>query len=230
MKSMFAPSLAAALILLPAGVHASESEPRNAVRIGYADMQFNTDSADMTGMPGTTPDHVKSVVRDSSTLALVYERHLSGPWSMVLQAGAPPVIDFDGAGVAAPLGKVGSARAWFPALLLAYNFEVLGVAPYVALGVNYTWFSEEKMTRAYTTAFGGTSSSSRLDDSWGAVAKVGVDIPLAEHWSVGFAYTRYWIDTTATIKTQTPGLGEVKRKIDIEANPDVYSFTVGYRF
>ncbi|MDR0277828.1 MAG: outer membrane beta-barrel protein [Paucimonas sp.] len=230
MKSMFAPALAASLILLPTCASASQSEPRNAVRIGYADIQFNTDSADMTGPPGTTPDHIRSVVRDSGTLALVYERNLAGPWSLVFQVGAPPVIDFDGAGAAAPLGKVGSARAWFPAMLLAYNFEVLGVAPYVALGVNYTWFSEEKMTHAYTTAFGGTSSTSRLDDSWGAVAKVGVDIPVAEHWSVGFAYTRYWIDTTASIKTQTPGLGAVKRKIDIEADPDVYSLTVGYRF
>lgn len=230
MKSMFAPTLAAFFVLSPVCVHADEQEPRNAVRIGYADLQFNTDSADMSGMPGTTPAHVQAVVRDSSTLALVYERRLGGPWSLVFQAGSPPVIAFDGAGVAAPLGKVGSARAWFPAMLLAYNFDVLGMSPYVALGVNYTWFSEEKMTRAYDAAFAGTSSTSRLDDSLGAVAKIGVDIPLAEHWSVGFAYTRYWIDTTATIKTRTPGVGEVKRKIDIEADPDVYSFTVGYHF
>lgn len=230
MKPMLTPVLAACIVLMPTYSQASDQEPRNTVRIGYADIQFNTDSADMTGMPGTTPANVQSEIRDSSTLALVYERRLDGPWSLVLQAGSPPVIDFDGSGVAAPLGKVGSARAWFPAVLLAYNFEVLGLGPYLALGVNYTWFSEEKITTAYNTAFGGTSSTSKLDDSFGGVAKIGVDIPLADNWSAGFAYTRYWIDTTATIKTQTPGIGEVKRKIDIEADPDVYSFTVGYSF
>ncbi|TFY85106.1 OmpW family protein [Pseudomonas kairouanensis] len=230
MKPMFAPMLAACVVLLPAYSQADESEPRNSVRIGYADIQFNTDSADMTGPPGTTPDHVKAVIRDSETLALVYERKLQGPWSLVFQVGAPPVIHFDGAGSAASLGKVGSAHAWFPAVLLAYNFKVFGLEPYVAVGANYTWFSEGKMTSAYTRAFGGTSSRSSLDDSFGAVAKVGVDIPVADHWSIGLAYTRYWIDSTATIKTQTPGVGEIKRKIDIEANPDVYSFTVGYRF
>ncbi|BBH46545.1 OmpW/AlkL family protein [Pseudomonas sp. KU43P] len=229
MRRLFAPALAMFLPLTPLPVLAGDA-PLNIVRIGYADIQFNTDSGDMTGMPGTTPEHVQATVRDTGTLALIYERRLGGPWSLVLQTGAPPVIDFDGAGTAQPLGKVGSARAWFPAVLIAYNFELFGVQPYVALGVNYTWFSEEKMTAAYNTAFGGTSSTSRLDDSFGAVAKVGVEIPLADNWSAGFSYSRYWIDTTATIKTQTPGLGEVKRKIDVEADPDVYSFTVGYRF
>ncbi|MBM3106277.1 OmpW family protein [Pseudomonas sp. V1] len=229
MRRMLAPTLAAGTLLISLPSLASD-EPLNSVRIGYADIQFNTHSSAMTGMPGTTPANVQATVRDSGTLALIYERRLGGPWSLVIQTGAPPVIDFDGAGSAAPLGKVGSARAWFPAVLLAYNFNVLGVEPYVALGVNYTWFSEEKMTAAYNTAFGGTSSTSKMDDSWGAVAKVGVEIPLTGHWSAGFSYARYWLDTTATIKTQTPGLGQVKRKIDVEADPDVYSFTVGYRF
>ena len=230
MKPTFAFVLAACSVLMPAYSQAGDLQPRNAVRIGYADIQFNTDSADMTGMPGTTPANVQAVIRDSQTLALVYERRLAGPWSLVFQVGSPPVIDFDGAGVAAPLGKVGSARAWFPAILRAYNFDVYGLQPYVAAGVNYTWFSEENITASYNAAFGGTSSTSRLDDSWGGVAKIGVDIPLAGNWSVGLAWTRYWIDTTATIKTRTPGLGEIKRKIDIEADPDVYSFTLGYRF
>ncbi|MNJ26265.1 outer membrane protein W [compost metagenome] len=229
MRRMLAPALAACLPLIPITSLASDA-PRNILRIGYADIQFNTDSADMTGMPGTTPANVQAEVRDSSTLALVYERKLGGPWSLLMQAGAPPVIDFDGAGSAAPLGKVGSARAWFPAVLLAYNFDVLGMQPYVALGVNYTWFSEEKMTAAYNTAFGGTSSTSKMDDSLGAVAKVGVEVPLIGNWSAGFSYARYWIDTTATIKTQTPGVGQVKRKIDVEADPDVYSLTIGYHF
>ncbi|MFJ4065932.1 OmpW family protein [Pseudomonas sp. NPDC089996] len=229
MRRLFAPALATLLPLTALPVFASDA-PLNTVRIGYADIQFNTDSGDMTSMPGMTPEHVQATVRDTGTLALIYERRLAGPWSLVLQTGAPPVISFDGAGAAQPLGKVGSARAWFPAVLIAYNFEVFGVQPYIALGVNYTWFSEEKMTAAYNTAFGGTSSTSRLDDSFGAVAKVGVEIPLTDNWSAGFSYSRYWIDTTATIKTQTPGVGEVKRKIDVEADPDVYSFTVGYHF
>ena len=229
MRRLFTPVLAGCLPLLPLPVLAGEA-PLNIVRIGYADIQFNTDSGDMSGMPGTTPANIQATVRDSSTLALIYERSLGGPWSLVLQSGAPPVIDFDGAGTAAPLGKVGSARAWFPAMLIAYNFQVSGVQPYVALGVNYTWFSDEKMTTAFNSAFGGTSSTSSLADSFGAVAKVGVEIPLVERWSAGFSYSRYWIDTTATIKTQTPGVGEVKRKIDVEADPDVYSFTLGYRF
>lgn len=209
---------------------ARDEEPRNIFSVGYADIQFNTNSGEMTGPTGTTPAGVKAVVRDSSTLALVYERRLSGPWSLVFQAGAPPTIHFDGAGTASSLGRVGSAQAWFPALLLAYNFDFYGLKPYVALGANYTWFSDEKMTGAYNTAFAGTSSKVKMDDSIGAVAKVGVEIPLNNEWVAGLSYSRYWIDTTARITTNTPGLGQVKRKVDVDADPDVFSFTVGYRF
>ena len=51
-----------------------------------------------------------------------------------------------------------------------------------------------------------------------------------QNWFVDFSYSRYWIKTTATIDTDTPGVGNVQRKIKVRADPDVLSLTVGYRF
>jgi outer membrane protein len=210
---------------------AQTEEAANTIKIGYAAILFNADSGELTGPTGTTPPGVTAGVKDTRTMALIYQRRMSGPWSLLLQAGTPPIVKFDGAGTAAALGRVGAARAWFPAVLAAYSIGGLaGFEPYVAAGLNYTWFTDRHVTAAYTAAFGGTASTAKLKDSLGPVVKVGVEVPLARSWVLDLAYARYWIKTTATLATDTPGVGLIERRIDIKANPDVFALTVGYRF
>jgi outer membrane protein len=60
--------------------------------------------------------------------------------------------------------------------------------------------------------------------------KVGASIPFAGHWTADFSYSRYWIDSTATVNTDTPGFGVISRKIDLTADPDVFGLAVGYSF
>lgn len=223
-------ALAVALPFVGFQVQAASNDARHLVRIGYADIQFNVESGALTGPTGTTPPDVLVAVDDVSTLALVYEYRLSGPWSLVAQAGTPPTIDMYGDGAATPLGKVGSAKAWFPAVLVAYNFDFQWVEPYVAAGVNYTWFTDEKVTSSYNQAFGGTDSQVELDDSFGGVVKLGAEFPVAEDWTVGLSYSRYWISTTAEVTTATPGVGDIQRSIEVDADPDVYAMTFGYKF
>lgn len=213
------------------GAHAQSEGAANTLKIGYADITFNPNSGDLAGPPGSTPPGVQTDLRNTRTLALIYERQISGPWSVVLQAGTPPVIKFDGAGTGAPLGSVGTARAWFPAVLATYTFTDLpGIRPYLGAGVNYTFFTDRKVSAAYTSAFGGTSSSSKLKDSWGPVVKLGAEFPIAKNWVLDVAYSRYWIKTTATLTTTTPGVGDIARKIDVKVDPGVFSLMVGYRF
>lgn len=228
-KPAFTVALAAALACAAAGVHAEETD--NIIKIGYAHIGFNTKSGDLTGPAGTTPPGVQADLENASSLALVYSRRISGPWSVVLQAGTPPVVRMMGAGAAAPLGQVGVARAWFPAVIANYTFEAPGgLKPYVGLGINYTFYTDGRVEPAYTAAFGGTSSTSKLDSSWGHVVKLGVGIPVGGNWLVDLAYSRYGIRTTATITTATPGVGDIARKIDVRADPDVFGLLLGYRF
>jgi outer membrane protein len=220
-----------ALTIGHAHTFAQADEARNTIKIGYAPILYNTDSGELTGPTGTTPPGVTADLKDTRTLALIYQRRISGPWSVLVQGGTPPIVKFDGAGSAAAVGRVGTARAWFPAVLAAYSFGGLaGFEPYVGAGLNYTWFTDRHVTAAYTAAFGGTSSTAKLKDSLGPVVKLGVEIPLARSWVLDLAYARYWIKTTATIATDTPGVGLVERRIAIKANPDVFALTVGYRF
>lgn len=219
------------LAICSASAFAQSDEAPNTIKVGYADITFNTKSGDLAGPPGMTPAGIQAGLRDAHTMALVYERHISGPWSVVLQAGAPPTVTIDGAGTGAALGSIGSAKAWFPALLATYTFSGLpGVRPYVGAGVNYAFYTDKQVTPAYTAAFGGTSSTSTLKNSWGPVIKIGAEFPLGKNWLIDVGYTRYWIKTTATITTATPGLGDVARTVNVKANPHAIGVAVGYRF
>lgn len=221
--------LAVALACAAAGAHAADAA--NTFELGYAHIGFNTKSGDLTGPVGTTPPGVQADVKDAQSLAFVYERRLSGPWSVVVQAGTPPVVKILGAGNAAALGQVGTARAWFPAVLASYTFDGPGgTKPYVGAGVNYTFFTDRRVETAYTAAFGGTASSAKLDSSWGHVLKVGVGIPLGGNWILDATYSRYGIRTKATITTTTPGVGDIARTMNVRVDPDIFGILLGYRF
>lgn len=232
-KTTYAFAFAAGLTLAfgSIGAYAQSEDAANTLKIGYAGITFNTKSGHLIGPPGTTPPGIQADLRDARTLALIYERRISGPWSVVVQAGTPPVVKVDGAGTGAPLGSVETAKAWFPAVLATYTFAGLpGIRPYVGAGVNYAFFTDPQVSAAYTGAFGGTSSSSTLKNSWGPVVKLGAEFPIAKNWVLDVGYSRYWIKTTATITTTTPGVGDIARTINVKVDPGAFGLLVGYRF
>ncbi|ABE47334.1 OmpW/AlkL family protein [Polaromonas sp. JS666] len=210
---------------------AQSDDTKNTVKIGYAALNFNASSGELTGPPGTTPAGATTGINNAQTAGLIYERKVSGPWSFVGQIGYPLTIQFKGAGTAAALGQVGSAKAWFPSALVTYSFAgPQTLRPYVGAGANYAFFTQPQAGPAYNGAFGGTSSTVGLKSSLGAVAKLGMEIPLSNTWVVDIAYSRYWIKTTATIVTATPNVGNIERKVDIKTTPEVFGVFLGYRF
>lgn len=182
-KTTYAFAFAAGLTLAfgSIGAYAQSEDAANTLKIGYAGITFNTKSGHLIGPPGTTPPGIQTDLRDARTFALIYERRISGPWSVVVQAATPPVVKVDGAGTGAPLGSVETTKAWFPAVLATYTFAGLpGIRPYVGAGVNYAFFTDPQVSAAYTGAFGGTSSSSTLKNSWGARGEARRGIPYRE--------------------------------------------------
>lgn len=105
--------------------------------------------------------------------------------------------------------------SWFPLAGQGLAFK-----PYVGVGVNYTTFWDEKLS---ATGKSATSKSNlSLDDSFGAAAQVGVDVPLDESWSVGAA--AYYADIETDAELDGNGIGTV------EIDPMVYRLHVGYSF
>lgn len=230
-RTRYAFAAGLSIALSCAGTSAQADDADNTLKIGYASIGFNTKSGDLSGPPGTTPPGIQADLKDAQTLALIYERRISGPWSVVVQMGTPPVLKIDGAGTGASIGEVGTTRAWFPAVLAKYTFTGLsGFQPYVGAGVNYAFFTDKHVSAAYTGAFSGTSSSSKVESSWGPVVKLGVEFPIAKNWVIDMGYSRYWIKTTSTITTATPGVGDIARTINVKADPGAFGLVVGYRF
>lgn len=225
-------TVAAGLSIVFAGAGVQAEELANTVKIGYAVANFNTRSGDLSGP--FTPPGIKAKLEDVDLLALSYERRLSDQWSVMFQGATPPRAHLIAAGTAAGLGQVASAKIWVPAVIATYSFTNLsGFRPYVGAGVNYTRFTDEQATYAYTNTVGGSSTSVNGKSSWGPVARLGLEYPISKNWVVDFSYLRYWIKTTVSFTTVTPTPGgnvNVVRTVDAKVNPDVFTLGVGYRF
>lgn len=214
---------------LPLAAHADD--PDNIFRIGYARVGFNLQSSDLTGPPGTTPAGLRINVKDLDVLALSYERRLSPNWGIQFQGGIPPTLTTVGTGAAASVGTVAKARIWFPTVMAKYTFtNVPTVKPYVGFGVTYTFFTDEEVSAGYTAALQGSSSSMKLEDSWSPYVRLGVEYPIDKSWIVNVEYSTFQIKSTATVVTQTPGLGPISRRVDIKDTPQIFGVTIGYRF
>lgn len=224
--------VAAGLSVLLAGAGVQAEELANTVKVGYARAHFNTKSGDLSGP--FTPPGIKATVEDVDLMALSYERRLSDQWSIMLQGAVPPRAHLTAAGTAAGLGRVASVKIWVPAVMATYSFtNPSGVRPYVGAGVNYTRFTDEQATSAYTSAVQGSSTSVKAKSSWGPVVRLGLEYPITPNWVVDFSYLRFWIKTTASFSTVTPtpqGNVNLVRSVDAKINPDVLTLGVGYRF
>ncbi|MEJ2534049.1 MAG: OmpW family outer membrane protein [Gammaproteobacteria bacterium] len=113
--------------------------------------------------------------------------------------------------------KVASTKHLPPTVSLQYHFLPQSVfQPYVGVGVNYTYFFDEKTSGALE----GTKLS--LSDSWGFAGQVGFDFMLNEKWFLNVDARYIQIDTDA--KLDGAPLGKVT------IDPWVYGAHVGFRF
>ncbi|HSV54325.1 MAG TPA: OmpW family outer membrane protein [Burkholderiaceae bacterium] len=228
------PPLTAALcgmMALLASPGARAADTPYSIAIGYARAHFNVKSGELGGPAGTTPPGVTVGVDDVNALGFEATVQLGDGWAASLAGGLPPVVHLRAKGAGSALGRVGSARAWFPAALVSYTFNRSGsVRPFVAAGLNYTAFTSTEVLGNYTAAFQGTHSVVRPKSSFGPVIKLGVEVPLGERMMLLAGYSRYGIKTTADITTETPGVGPITRSITMRSDPGVVSLLVGYRF
>lgn len=117
------------------------------------------------------------------------------------------------------LGDVDLGDVWLlpPTLLLQYHHPFKnGFKPYIGAGVNYTVFFNED-------APGGTVTSIDYDNAFGWALQFGVDYMLDEHWLVNLDVKKLFLNTDVSING-----GAIKADVDID--PWIIGFGVGYRF
>lgn len=133
--------------------------------------------------------------------------------------------DINGTGTPlADVGELADVMVLPPTLTLQYHFLPFGqIRPYVGVGVNYTIFYNEDASSPLENAIGETDID--LDDSFGVAFQAGVDYSLTDRWFLNADIKYIQIDTTATLNTSG-----VINEVDVDLDPIVAGFGVGFRF
>ncbi|MES0873644.1 OmpW/AlkL family protein [Sinimarinibacterium thermocellulolyticum] len=135
--------------------------------------------------------------------------YFSPNWAVDVLGALPFKHDFSINGA-----EAGSTKHLPPTVTLQYHFlPQAKVQPFVGLGLNYTFFMEERLS---------SGNKLEMDDSFGLAAQLGVDVPLNPQWRVGLDARFIDIDSDATVDGQSIGT--------VNIDPIVYSLNLGYRF
>lgn len=113
--------------------------------------------------------------------------------------------------------KAGSTKHLPPTVSLQYHFAPgAKIDPYVAAGLNYTMFWEDKLDNS--------NASFELKNSWGLAGQVGVDFALdnARTWVLGVDLRYIDIDSDAYVNGDKVGT--------VNIDPLAYGVNLGYRF
>lgn len=150
-------------------------------------------------------------------------------------AGSPFTSELIGNGTLSKYGVIGKATPMAPVLEARYHFFTADARfrPYVALGVNYTWYSDTRLTNGdfVTSSFGpGSSTRATLSTSWNPTASLGATYAITKHWSAGFALTYIPLTTTLTTYARTAAATEIVTKTKIRTNPLITLLNVSYTF
>lgn len=114
---------------------------------------------------------------------------------------------------------VGDVVVLPPALIAQWHFSpTSNIRPYAGAGINYTMFFSEDTH----SDLGDTDMS--VDDAFGLVAQVGVDIDINKDWYFNIDAKYIDLDTDATLT------GDIEATVDFDINPMVVGIGVGTYF
>lgn len=120
---------------------------------------------------------------------------------------------------------------WFPVCKESW------VQPYVGIGVNFTTFMDEDLSRIaqdyFDDVLGASSNANlKLDDSWGLAGELGVDIMFGRdsNWLFNAAVWYLDIDTDAKISFRNDQGYRTRITTNVDIDPFVYSIGLGYKF
>jgi outer membrane protein len=127
-----------------------------------------------------------------------------------------------------PLGGLRNVvHTWvLPAtVMLQYHFlPDSTIRPYAGVGVNYTFFINEKASTSLVGAAGPTNV--KLKDSFTWAVGAGVDWQFSERFFLNLDVKYIAVDTTATLRTTALGV----QAVDIDLRPVVAGIGLGIKF
>ncbi|WP_420996959.1 OmpW/AlkL family protein [Cupriavidus sp. 30B13] len=236
--------LVASVAMLIAGAAQAQSAGSNVVSLGWFRLMPNSSADPLTvdsinGFPvGMAKAGTGAKIKSADTLGISLEHYVTDNIGVEFVVGVPPKHDVTGEGTFAKYGMLGNVKQWSPAVLLKYHFleAKARFRPYVGIGVNYTWFTDETITNQtfVKSEFGpGATMSASAKSSWNPVFNVGANYAVTDNWFVGVSVSYLPLSTTASFTAQNAGAGAnqtIQSHTKIKIDPVVTFLSVGYRF
>ena len=215
---------AAAVALAACGLASAQTAGTWSARIGVTNLSPDVNSGNLSApsFPNTKVD-----AKGNTQLSGGINYMLTDNLALDLPLATPFKHDLMGDGAIAGVGKLGSTKAIPATLLLQYRFNAPNAAfrPYVALGLTYAYFYNEKTTATLNGLTGGTlanPTTAKVDNKFGAIAQLGFIYNFNERWFVDAAYAKSFLKTNIHLSSG--------QSISVKLNPDVFSVGIGYRF
>mgnify|MGYP001553580050 CR=1 FL=1 len=215
---------AAAVALAACGLASAQTAGTWSARIGVTNLSPDVNSGNLSApsFPNTKVD-----AKGNTQLSGGINYMLTDNLALDLPLATPFKHDLVGDGAIAGVGKLGSTKAIPATLLLQYRFNESNAAfrPYVALGLTYAYFYNEKTTATLNGLTGGTlanPTTAKVDNKFGTIAQVGVIYNFNERWFVDASYGKSFLKTKIHLSSG--------QSISVKLNPDVFSVGIGYRF
>ncbi len=214
-----------------------------AANVSPANDQFTVFAASQTVNLGAGAINV--AVEDDTQLGLNLVYMIDSNWAVEVLAATPFSHDITvhtGAGAT----KLGETKHLPPTLSAVYFFDSNStLKPYLGVGVNYTFFFDEKFNTnmqgsdspVIESISDGTSvtpidaplnaGNLKLSNSLGLSFQAGIDYKLNESWLLNASARYIDIQTDASF---TAVDGSVPGKVTVDIDPMVYMVSVGYQF
>lgn len=233
-KSLFTASLLALAVATPAAFAHQAGDI--IVRAGAVTVTTNESSDNIKLSESGKVGGTKASLNNNTQLGLNFAYMVTDHVGIELLAATPfkheaKVSGLDsglGLGTSDIDGKLGTFKhlpptlsaVWYP-MDASWKFQ-----PYVGLGVNYTWFFDEKTSSSAKT---GTAKFDKfkVKDSWGWAAQIGADYMLTDNLLINGQIRYIKIDTDATVYSHAL---QQKAKVGIDVKPWVYMVGLGYKF
>jgi len=202
MNTRLTMAVAAAALLLPAGVQAEQGDWL--VRVRAVDIVTDSSSSPVTGVA------VKDKWIPEVDISYFFTRNLAA--ELILTYPQKHDVTFNGA-------PIGSVKHLPPTLTLQYHFIPDGkYRPYVGAGINLTHFSNVKLN------VGGSLPLNTERYSFGAAIQGGFDVELTKNLFLNLDVKKVWMDTDLT----NASTGAFVTKLNID--PVLVGVGIGWKF
>lgn len=225
-KSVFAASLLALAVAAPAAYAHQAGDI--IVRAGAVTVQTKENTSSVKGDRGVLAGKNlggKATLDNDTQLGLNFAYMVTDHWGVELLAATPFKHDVALKGTAGVDGKLGSLKHLPPTLSAVFYPLDAGnkFQPYAGLGINYTWFFDEKVS---SEAKQKTFNNFRVQNSWGWAAQLGADYMLTDNLMLNGQVRYIDIDTNAYVNVGN----NARAKVKVNVEPLVYMAGIGYKF